>query len=262
MNHRSPYLEWIKQLQFPKYNLGMSGLYFDGTVGDLGIEISDYTINSFGAYGYPGLYEALNHRYKVPQESIIVGIGVSGVNYMLFKALFAPEDEVLVETPVYDPLPNAIQAVGARPVFIPRDISQGFQIEENILRKLISPKTKGMVITNLHNPSGVYMPPEKIKSLAHTLSSLGAYLIIDEIYLEFFFGHKLRTAFGLMDNIITTSSLTKAFGIGGLRAGWAFAPPKIIDKIKKVYNLLIGSGPAITEKIVSRIIKQGSSIFL
>ena len=256
MNSRSAYLEWIKALEFPKYNLGMSGMYYTGTVKDLGIEAGNLQINTLGKYGSEAFREALSNRYGVPEGNILICIGTSGVNYLLFKSLFSAGDEVLIETPVYDPLPAALQAVGARPVFLPRDPAQGYQFDESLILKLLTVKTKGLVLTNLHNPTGVMISADKLKSLADLLGQRGCYLIVDEVYLEFYFGKGPETAFHLADNIITTSSLTKAFGLGGLRAGWSFAPVKAVEKARSLYNLIVGSGPGITEYIASRIVSD------
>ena len=256
MNSRSAYLEWIKDLEFPKYNLGMSGMYYTGTAGDLGIDAGDLQINTQGMYGSEAFREALSDRYRVPAENIIICTGTSGVNYLLFKSLFSAGDEVLIETPVYDPLPAALQAVGARPVFLPRDPAHGYQFDESLIVKLLTVKTKGLILTNLHNPTGVNISAEKLKALADLLGQRGCYLIVDEVYLEFFFSQNQETAFHLADNIITSSSLTKAFGLGGLRAGWSFAPVKAVEKARSLYNLIVGSGPGITEYVASRIVSD------
>ena len=255
MSIRSPYLEWIKALEFPQYNIGMSGMYYTGTAADLGIDSSDLPVNARGMYGLESFIDALSGRYNIPVENIFVSQGTSSVNYQIFKALFVPGDEALIETPVYDPLPAAIQAVGARPVFLPRVFEDNFQIREEVVQKLLSPKTKALLVTNLHNPSGILIPDEKLQSLARLLGNSGSYLIVDEVYLEFYFGKK-NTYFHLAENIITTSSLTKAFGLGGLRAGWSFAPAAVVEKARRIYNLVVGSGPGITEYIASKIISD------
>ena len=256
MKSRSAYLEWIKALEFPQYNLGMSGMYYTGTVKDLGLDPADLPVNTPGMYGTESFRDALSGKYGVPPENIVISIGTSGINYLLFKTIFEPGDEVLVETPVYDPIPAAVQAVGARPIFLPRDPGNGYQFDESLILKLLSVKTKGLILTNLHNPTGVMISEENLKSLAGLLNQRGCYLIVDEIYIEFFFGKDHGTAFHLADNIITTSSLTKAFGLGGLRAGWSFAPVKAVDKAHGLYNIMVGSGPGITEQIASKIVSD------
>ena len=256
MNFRSPYLEWIKALEFPKYNLGMSGLYYTGSIKDLGLKAAEIKVNQPGMYGARCLIEALSARNEVPPENIFITQGTSGVNYLLFKTLFSAGDEVLVETPVYDPLPAALQAVGAIPVFLPRPRVNGFQLDEALIGKLLTPKTKALLITNLHNPTGVSISEDKLQSMANILQERRCWLMVDEVYWEFFFGKDHRTSFHLGDNIIVTSSLTKAFGLGGLRAGWGYAPADVVEKVQKVYNLTVGSGPGITEYIAAKIISN------
>lgn len=256
MNFRSPYLEWIKLQHFPKYNLGMSGMYFTGSIADLGLNPAELKVNVPGSHGADALKDALSYRYKVPPENILLCTGTSGVNYLLLKTLFSPGDEVLVETPVYDPLPNALASIGARPVYLPRDFSKSWQIDENMIHRFVNSKTRAMILTNLHNPTCSMISDEKLKSLADILNGFHCLLLVDEVYLEFFFNRNKQTSFHLASNIVTSSSLTKAFGLGGLRAGWSFASAAVVEKAHKVYNLVLGSGPCITETIGAKILSD------
>lgn len=234
----------------------MSGMHFPGAVSDLGIESNELIVSANNPYGQPGLKSALSRRYGVPEKNILLNIGVTGVNYLLFAAMFNHGDEVLVETPVYDVLPGALRSQGITVVDLPRRWENGYQIDEDDVKKLLTDKTGAVLITNLHNPSGARIPARSLISLASLLEERGCLLIVDEIYLEFYFGKGAKTAFLLGDNIITTSGLTKAFGLGGLRAGWGFAPENIVKQGEKMFNVMTSMTPDITEYIAYRVVSD------
>jgi aspartate/methionine/tyrosine aminotransferase len=102
----------------------------------------------------------------------------------------------------------------------------------------------------------VLIPDEDIRSLADLAKSHNAFLIVDEIYLEFYFCKGVQTAFLLCDNIITTSSLTKAFGLGSLRVGWSFAPQEVVKKAEKMFDLMIGGTPCAMEYIIYKVLSS------
>lgn len=250
----SPYMEWIKDLEMPRVNLAFSGMHFNGTAADLGLKAEKMALSDFSPYGLPDLKSALNRRYGVPEKNILLNIGTSGCNYLLFSTMFEPGDEVLVETPVYDIIPNALKQLGFKVVDLPRRFENGYLIDEDELENLMGENCKAVVLTNLHNPSGVLLTDEHIKSLSRICKRRGCWLIIDEIYLEFYFGKGPGTAFHQSDNIIVTSGLNKAFGLGGLRAGWCFAPEDIVAGMLKLYNLMGNMNPYITEYIAFRVL--------
>lgn len=254
----SPYLEWIKDLQMPPLNLGMSGMRFEGNLDALGLKAGEVPVAVHHDYGLPEFIDALSGRCSVPKRNIISGIGTSGANFHVFCALLSPGDEVIVETPVYDPLPFALKQAGAVVKFVPRRPENSWRLDPDDLKSIMTNRTRAVVITNLHNPTGALMSDDDLKAMSRIIAEREGWLIVDEVYLEFYFGKGPKTSFLLGDNIIVTSSLTKAFGLGPLRAGWIFAPGKLIDSLRRVYNLMVGVTPSITEYIAARILADDS----
>jgi aspartate/methionine/tyrosine aminotransferase len=254
MDYGSPYMEWIKEVEFPRISFARSGMGFSGKIAELGLTIEELSIAQTSSYGSQELKSALKSRFGVPENNIFLNMGTSGANFVIFSALFRAGDEVLVESPVYDPLPEALRLLGIQVKCAPRRFENGFQFEESEIDKLFTRNTKALVITNLHNPSGVLVPPAGITSLASIAKKHNAYLIVDEIYLEFYFEKRPKTAFLLDDNIIVTSSLTKSCGFGGLRMGWGFCPEEIVLRAQKIYNLIAVENPPLTEYITFKFL--------
>ena len=254
-NYASPYISWLKNLPgMPGTNLGQSGMHSHATIADIGIDPKELPINEVGLYGLELFKTAISDNFNVPAKNILIGVGSSGLNFLLFSTLFDHGDKVLVETPVYDTIPFALMQVGAKVEYLPRRFENRFQIDMDDFRKMMSGGAKGVVLTDLHNPSSVKLAEESLIEMAQICKECDTWLIIDEIYLEFFFRSRPKSAFHLNDNVIITTSLTKAFGVGWLRAGFCFAPESVVNESQKVSNLLWNVSPTLTERIAAEIL--------
>jgi aspartate/methionine/tyrosine aminotransferase len=239
---RSAYLEWAKLRSSAKYNLATSGL--DGyPLAKLPVRIEELEISAPGSYGYPPLQERLAKRCGVPLECVVAATGTSMANHLALAALLNPGDEVLIEQPAYEPLLNVAEYLGAQVRRFPRRFEDSFQLDPREIERAVTPRTRVVVVTNLHNPSGARTPDSALRLTGEIAQSRGAYVLVDEVYLEACFDPAARTAFHLGPNFIVTSSLTKAFGLSGLRCGWILAPAALAERMWRL-NDLFGVIPA------------------
>ena len=118
------------------------------------------------------------------------------------------------------------------------------------MERAISPRTRLIVVTNLHNPTGVRTPDSTLKLVGEIARSLGAHVLVDEVYLEVCFDSPGQSAFHLGPNFIATSSLTKAYGLSGLRCGWILAAPALAERMWRL-NDLFGVMPAHPAELIS-----------
>jgi aspartate/methionine/tyrosine aminotransferase len=114
----------------------------------------------------------------------------------------------------------------------------------------LTPATKLIVVTNLHNPSSVLAPVETLREIADLASAAGAMLLVDEVYLDAVYENTPRTAFHLGPNVVVTSSLTKVYGVSGLRCGWILAQPDLARRMWALNNLF-GASPVHPGEILS-----------
>jgi aspartate/methionine/tyrosine aminotransferase len=135
----------------------------------------------------------------------------------------------LFEHPAYEPMLAAALYLGAKVRRFPRRFDAGFMSEG--LESLVSTKTRLIVLTNLHNPSGVLIDEAEIKQIGELARSVGARVLVDEVYMQTLFEDAPRTAFHIGNEFVVTSSLTKAFGLSGLRCGWIFAEPELAKRM-------------------------------
>jgi aspartate/methionine/tyrosine aminotransferase len=223
----SAYMNWAKTRSVAKYNLATSGL---GNVklSELRVSLDDIEITD-GGYGYQPLVQSIATRYRVAPEEVVTAAGTTFANHLAMAALIKPGDEVLFEHPAYEPMLALARYLGADVKRFSRRFEDNFQPED--LYDLVTPKTRLIIITNLHNPSGVLIDDSRMKQIGEIARRVGARVLVDEVYMETLFEPSPRTSFHLGEEFVVTSSLTKAFGLSGLRCGWILAQRELAKRM-------------------------------
>ena len=211
------YLSWARQQygDLP-YDLATSGVP-PAQIADLGpiLDLAD-------PFAHAAFQCALAARYRVPTAEIVPCLGTTGALFVVYAALFSRGDVILVEEPTYEPLVRTAEALGLQVRRFPRTLAEGYRIEPEAVARALSPDVRGVVVSHLHNPSGIAASDDALRQNAGLLSSRGGHLIVDEVYGEL--AAPRGTTRSLAPNVVAVSSLTKCFGLGFLRAGWIFLP--------------------------------------
>ena len=249
----SSYMNWAKTSSVAKYNLATSGLG-NLKLRDLRVSLDDIEITN-GGYGYKPLVDSIANRYRVAAEEVVTAAGTTFANHLAMAALFKPGDEVLFEHPAYEPMLALAYYLGANVKRFSRRFENSFRIELGELESLITPNTRLIILTNLHNPSGVLVADTEIKKLGELARNAGARVLIDEVYMETLFEESPRTSFHLGREFVVTSSLTKAFGLSGLRCGWILAEPELAKRMW-LLNDLFASTPVHSGERLSVVAMQ------
>ena len=225
----SSYMNWAKTSSQGQFNLATSGLG-NLSIQDLEVSLDDLELTG-GGYGYAPLMELIGQRYRVGTESIVTAAGTSFANHLAMAALIKPGDRVLCEHPAYEPMLATAGYFGADIHRFSRRFESGFRIDLDELHSKLTADTRLIVLTNLHNPSSVLIDDDTVRQLGLMAREVKARVLIDEVYLETLFEQQPRTAFHLGNEFVITSSLTKAFGLSGLRCGWIFAEPELAKRM-------------------------------
>jgi aspartate/methionine/tyrosine aminotransferase len=225
----SSYMNWAKTRSSARFNLAMSGMP-NLSIRDLQVTLDDLEITD-GGYGYAPLMEQIGARYGVARESIVTAAGTTFANHLAMAALVQPGDEVLFEAPAYEPMLAAVRYLGADVKRFTRLFDEGFRVAPEEIERRVSDRTRLIVLTNLHNPSGVLTDDSTLKEVGAIARRVGARVLVDEVYIETLFEPSPRTSFHLGNEFVVTSSLTKTFGLSGLRCGWIFAEPELAQKM-------------------------------
>lgn len=243
----SSYMYWAKTSSTAKFNLAVSGLG-NLKLRDLNVSLDDLEITD-GGYGYQPLIQAIATRYRVAAESVVTAAGTTFANHLAMAALINPGDEVLFEQPAYEPMLAVARYLGADVKRFSRTFENGFQILPDELERLVTGRTRLIVITNLHNPSGVLIDDSGLKQMGEIARRVGARVLVDEVYIETLFEEEPRTAFHLGKEFVVTSSLTKAFGLSGLRCGWIFAEPELAKRMWLLNDLFAATAVHAGERL-------------
>jgi aspartate/methionine/tyrosine aminotransferase len=248
-NAHSPYMEFAKLHSAAKYNLATSGV-MSYPLAELPVRLEDLEINGPTVYGYQPLQARLAQLNGVREENVVAATGTSLANHLAMAATFDPGDEVLIEEPTYELLLGAAEFLGAKIRRFPRSFSNGFAINPDDVRKAITEKTRLIVITNLHNPSSVQVGDETLREIGNAAASVGARVLVDEVYLECLGEKRPKPAIHWGEHFVVTSSLTKAYGLSGVRCGWILAERELARRIWRL-NDLFAATPAHPAELIS-----------
>ncbi len=249
MKTQSIYMHWAKTRPKVKYDLALSGI-LNLPFAELGARIEDLDLNGDNAYGYRPLVDALAAHCQVAPASVVtISGGTSMANHLAMAAVLEHGDEVLIEEPTYEPILATAEYFGARIKRFPRSFEHGFSVDVNELEKQMTPRTRLIVLTNLHNPSSVQIHEGTIRKIGSVAREAGARVLVDEVYLEAMFEAAPRSAVHLGPEFVATSSLTKGYGLSGLRCGWILATPELAERMRLLHDVFGAVGPQPAERL-------------
>ncbi|MGH9503836.1 MAG: aminotransferase class I/II-fold pyridoxal phosphate-dependent enzyme [Terriglobales bacterium] len=250
MRHRySNYMLWAKTQGRAKFNLATSGVG-SFPLHELPVTIDQLEINGDSTYGYAPLQTAIARKCGVDPDCVVAAAGTSMANHLAMAALLESGDQVLIEQPTYELLTSTLLYLGAAVKAFNRTEESGFTLDPAEVRRAITPKTRLIVLTNLHNPSSVLASDSQLREIGDLARSVGARVLVDEVYLDAVYTNTPKTSYHLGPEFVVTSSLTKVYGLSGLRCGWILAEPDLARTMWRL-NDLFASIPAHPAELLS-----------
>ena len=158
-------------------------------------------------------------------------------NHLAMAAIIEAGDEVLIEHPAYGPILDIAKYLQAKVKRFRRAEEDGWAIDPAEVRRCITPKTRLIVITNLHNPTSAFTLNSVLREIGDIARSVGALVLVDEVYLDAVYENTPRTSFHLGPEFLVTTSLTKVYGVSGLRCGWILAQSDLAWKMRRLNDL-------------------------
>jgi len=232
---QSDYMHWAKFKPPVRYPLTMSEVpHF--RMDSLPIAIADLDLDGASHPRYPPLRQAIGARYGVPDDQVVATDGTSMANFLAMAALIAPGDEVLIEHPTYELLVGAASFLGAEIKRFERNPADAFRLDPSKVEEGMSDRTRLIVITNLHNPSSALAGEDELRRLGRLAAAAGARVLVDEVYLDFA-APPSASAVHLGAEFVVTNSLTKVYGLSGLRCGWILAQPDLAERMWRLNDL-------------------------
>ncbi len=242
-------MHWAKTCSQARFNLASSGVA-SFPLGKLQPDWSELELYRENSYGYAPLQQAIATHSGAPVECVVEAEGTSMANHLVMAAVLEPGDEVLIEHPTYGLLTDVAQYLRANVKRFHRRAENGWTLEPEAVRAAVSPQTKLIVLTNPHNPTSVFAPAAALAEIHGIAENIGAYVLLDEVYLDTVYDQPVHSSFRPDGRFVITSSLTKAYGLSGLRCGWILAEKELAEKIRRL-NDLFASVPVHPGEIMS-----------
>ncbi|MEM7172111.1 MAG: aminotransferase class I/II-fold pyridoxal phosphate-dependent enzyme [Pseudomonadota bacterium] len=224
--------------QLAELNFSESGVH-PLTLGEL-LELTGLTVEQLQAteLNYPevngtqrlretiaGLYDSAN------AENVLVTIGASEANHLAASCLLEPGDEVIALQPTYQQLPGNALNLGISVKTVPLQEEKGWRLDQDGLATAASDKTKLIHLVNPNNPTGHILDSDERAAVIAVAAQRGAWIVADEVYAGTERGgNQATTSFwGDYDRVVAINSMSKAYGLPGLRLGWAVAPTDLVQ---------------------------------
>jgi aspartate/methionine/tyrosine aminotransferase len=200
--------------------------------------------------GAPWLREVLARMYAdVNADQLIVVSAAEEAIFLVYHALLTPADHAIVETPCYESALTVPASTGAAVSEWRRKPANGWEHDLSLLEALVRPNTRSIYINSPHNPTGLLMRPGIFRGVLDLAKRQGIYVFCDEVYRELEHDPATRLPAGcdLYDRAISLSSVSKTYGLPGLRLGWlACHDTDFLQKIValKHYTTICASAPS------------------
>lgn len=187
--------------------------------------------------------EALAGWLDVPLAEVVPALGASQAVWLALSSTTEHGDIVAVEDPGYEPLVKVALGLGRRVMRLPRRWEQGWAVDLAAVDRALDAGARLIVLTDLHNPTGVALPEDVLGVVAARASAKGALVLVDEVYRFFDPARAPRSNRRIAPSIVTVASLTKVFGMGWARAGWVSGPEDVTARAREGLRHVVGVNP-------------------
>lgn len=219
--------------------------------------------------GYPELRVEIINYYKeeydlkIADEEVFVSTGGCVSMYLVLQALLDPGDEVIIPDPYFTPYPSQVELAGGKAVMLPTYKEEKFQIDLVRLKKLVTKKTKAIILNTPNNPTGACLSEETLNKIADFCEQEDLFIVADDIYTAFSFHEKFIPIMGIKnmkERTITINSFSKNFIMTGFRVANIIGPKAIIDTIQMINENVVFTTPSISQRAALHALKLRKQI--
>lgn len=183
-------------------------------------------------WSWAGAFEAALARWLgLAAEEVLYTPGATGGTLLTLLALARPGQGFLVEKPIYEPMLRQAERLG-QVARLSRSWESRWSLDLLAAERALDPSVGVVLITEPHNPSGVFAPRDQVLELAHLCEARGAWLLVNEVYRGF---SERESLHGQAPNLLVVSSLSKLFGAYAARLGWISGPPEVIARLRHAH---------------------------
>ncbi|MDQ0465392.1 aspartate/methionine/tyrosine aminotransferase [Caulobacter ginsengisoli] len=202
-----------------KFNLTESSLR-DRTLAELGLDLNDQILCYTDHLGLPPLREAIAARAGMQSGEVLLTAGAAAALFIVAVTLLDRGDHMIVVRPNYATNIETPRILGCQVECLDLKFEDGFALDLARLETMITPKTRLISLTTPHNPTGVALSAATLRAVAAMAERHDVHVLVDETYRDMSFVEKPPVAATLSERLISVSSLSKSYGIPGIRLGW------------------------------------------
>lgn len=241
-------MHWAKTQASARYNLATSGVP-NIALAEFAWSEADLELTGSSPYGYEPLRAAIAEKYNVTCDQVVLATGTSQANHLAMATIVEPGDDVLIEHPVYEPITATARFLGAQVRSFHRRSDLAFGVDTDEIEALLTTRTRLVVVSNLHNPTSRLEDTTTLRRIGELAHSVGARVLVDEVYLDAVFDSTPESAIHLGPAFLVTNSLTKVYGLSGLRCGWILADADTARRARLLNDIFGATGVHIAERL-------------
>jgi len=225
-------------------------------------EIDAVVFQDSATFGDQYLRAAIAERWGDGNpDQVMVTHGSSEAIYLIMNALVQPDDEIIVLDPCYQQLFSIAESLKCRLKRWRLRFNKKFRPDITELESLLSAQTRAVVVNFPHNPTGVSISAEEQKELINVIDKVGAYLIWDAAFGDITYVKAPLPYPNLQyERSISMGTLSKSFGLPGLRVGWMLGPPDLLDRCAQLRDYITLHLSPLTELIALRVIRNADTL--
>lgn len=247
---------------------GFPDFPIDPRLGELAYDGMQQGFNQYAPMaGLPLLKQAIaadiGRRYGVTidgDNEITITPGATYAIYTAFTSILQPGDEVIILEPAYDSYIPNIEMNGAKAVPVPL-IAPSFEVDWDLMKKAVTPKTKAIIVNTPHNPTGAIWTKEDWDQLAALVDGTDIYILSDEVYEQLVFDGKKHYSVlqhpGLRHRSFALHSFGKVFHNTGWKVGYCIAPPELTAAFRKIHQYLCFSVNTPAQYAIAHYLESG-----
>jgi aspartate/methionine/tyrosine aminotransferase len=235
----------------------------DAALGELARGLESLPLGYGDHAGLPRLRALVAARAgpALTADDVLVTPGAAAALYIAATALLERGDRVLVARPNYATNVETPRALGCEVDFLELRLEDGFRVDPEEVARRITPRTRLVSLTCPQNPSGAAMPERDLRAIVEAVERRGARLLLDETYREMSYGEPLPCAAALSQAAVSVGSISKAFGLPGLRVGWLLCRDRALrETFLAAKEQILICGPLLDEELAARVLERADAL--
>jgi aspartate/methionine/tyrosine aminotransferase len=238
------------------HNLAESSVC-DLTFGELDLQLNNLKLEYIPHRGHNGLRQMIGEEAGLQKDQVLLTNGAAGALFIINTALLTAQDHLIVVRPNYATNIEVPLTIGCSISYIDLQLNTGWRIDASAIAAAITPATRLISITTPHNPTGMTMTEAELQGVIAIAEKRNIYLLVDETYRDTCFKTSYPVVASMSKKVISVCSLSKAFGLPGLRMGWLITQDEVLmEQFLAAKEMMYISNPALDEEIACQFYRR------